>query len=61
MARNKLFHLAPAVAYGALLALAACSSSFGSGGSSSPSRPGVVVLPSGERIVCADGSAPPCH
>jgi hypothetical protein len=60
MARNKLFRLAPAVAYVALLSLAACSSSLG-GGSSAPSQPGVVVLPSGSHIVCADGSAPPCH
>ncbi len=43
----------------ALGLLAGCSSSIG-GGSSRPADPAVVVLPPGAKIVCPDGSAPPC-
>jgi hypothetical protein len=38
--------------------LAGCSSSFGGGGSAPKNA---VVLPPGARVVCADGSAPPCR
>jgi len=40
------------------LALSACSSSFGGGGSAPRNA---VVLQPGERIVCTDGTSPPCH
>jgi hypothetical protein len=40
------------------IGLGACSSSFGGGGSAPKDA---VVLPPGARVVCADGSAPPCH
>ncbi len=40
------------------IGLSACSSSFGGGGSAPKDA---VVLPPGARVVCADGTAPPCH
>jgi hypothetical protein len=52
---------APAVGLlAAALVLSGClSSSFG-GGSSAP-RNGTVALPPGTRLVCTDGTNPPCH
>ncbi len=41
------------------IGLSACSSSFGGGGSAP--RDGTVVLPPGARVVCSDGTSPPCH
>lgn len=47
-------------AAGCLVALlAGCSSALGGG--SSPAQPSVVVLPQGAKIVCQDGSQPPCR
>ncbi len=59
-ANGLLSRLAPVLACAGVLLLTACSSSLG-GGSSAPSQPGVVVLPNGARVVCSDGTAPPCH
>ncbi len=49
-----------AVLFGGALLLAGCSSSFGSGGGSRPARADAVALPPGARVVCANGTAPPC-
>jgi hypothetical protein len=43
---------------GLSLAATACSSSSGGGGAAPSAN--AVVLPPGARIVCADGTAPPC-
>jgi len=48
-----------AIALAGLGLLAGCSSSFGGG--SEPSQPGTVVVPPGTRVVCQDGSSPPCN
>jgi hypothetical protein len=40
------------------VSLTACSSSLGGG--SSPSQPNTVIVPPGSKVVCSDGSAPPC-
>jgi len=42
-----------------LALLAGCSSSFGGG--SDPSQPNAVVVPPGAKVVCQDGSTPPCY
>ena len=39
--------------------LAGCSSSFGGGGE--PSQPNTIVVPPGTKVVCQDGSSPPCY
>lgn len=47
---------------GAILGLSllgGCSSSFGGG--SDPSQPHTVVIPPGARVVCQNGTAPPCE
>ncbi len=56
---RRVVRLAVMLVGGALL-LAGCSSSLGSGGGSRPARSDAVVLPAGARVVCANGSAPPC-
>ncbi len=58
MKHFKYFCLAPAASL-ALLSLAGCFSSSG-GGSSQPTQHDVIVLPKGEKVVCSDGSDPPC-
>lgn len=47
-----------AVAFLAIAVLAGCGSS--SGGGSKPPPAQVIVLPEGAKIVCKDGSEPPC-
>ena len=59
MTQTRILRLLPILAYGTLLALSACSSTSG-GGSSAPAAPNVVVLPPGSKIVCPNGSDPPC-
>lgn len=41
-----------------LVAVTACSSSFGGG--SSPDKT-TVVIPPGASVVCSDGTQPPCR
>jgi hypothetical protein len=48
----------PATFVALAIGLSACSSSFGGGGSAPRNA---VVLQPGERIVCTDGTSPPCH
>ncbi len=58
MAQLKSLCLVPALCL-ATLPLAGCLSSSG-GGSSQPDKQNVIVLPKGTKIVCQDGSDPPC-
>lgn len=43
----------------ACLALSACSSTFGGG--SPPPAQGTVAIPQGTKLVCLNGSPPPCR
>ena len=56
---RKLPRLALVVAGAACLALNACSSTFGGG--SPPPAQGTVAIPEGTKLVCMNGSPPPCH
>lgn len=51
--------LASLAAAFAVLAVGACSSTFGGG--SSPPPPKVVVVPQGQATVCPNGNPPPCQ
>ena len=51
-----ILHLAAVIA---LLAMSACSSSFGGGSDPPPTR--VLVVPQGQAVVCPNGATPPCQ
>ncbi len=52
-------HLVRLTAVAALLGVAGCSSSFGTGSNPPPAK--VVVMPPPAAAVCANGAAPPCQ
>lgn len=59
MAHRRFPGLAVIVMGVACLALSACSSTFGGG--SAPPAQGTVAIPQGTKLVCLDGSPPPCR